>query len=76
MQFKLEDATKDTETPSTPSFLRRPTPVTNPPPRPASNPVETAEATITLPLRRPKSQDNKGNPIYRKSHSLNLYRCN
>ncbi|XP_031347484.1 protein phosphatase 1 regulatory subunit 12A-like isoform X7 [Photinus pyralis] len=58
-QFKLEDATKEEELPSTPSFLRRPSPVTNPPLRPVSNPVECAEATITIPLRRPKSQDNK-----------------
>ncbi|KAF5303343.1 hypothetical protein FQR65_LT08256 [Abscondita terminalis] len=58
-KFKLEDATKDSEPPSTPSFLRRPAAVTNPPPRPVSNPVECTEATITIPLRRPKSQDNK-----------------
>ncbi|XP_031347489.1 protein phosphatase 1 regulatory subunit 12A-like isoform X10 [Photinus pyralis] len=59
VKFKLEDATKEEELPSTPSFLRRPSPVTNPPLRPVSNPVECAEATITIPLRRPKSQDNK-----------------
>ncbi|KAK4876964.1 hypothetical protein RN001_009470 [Aquatica leii] len=58
-QFKLEDATKDAETPSTPSFLRKPTAVTNPPPRPISHPIECTEATITIPLRRLKSQDNK-----------------
>ncbi|KAK5642427.1 hypothetical protein RI129_008594 [Pyrocoelia pectoralis] len=59
IKFKLEDATKEEESPSTHSFLRRPTPVTNPPLRQVSNAVECAEATITIPLRRPKSQDNK-----------------
>ncbi|XP_044270884.1 protein phosphatase 1 regulatory subunit 12A isoform X6 [Tribolium madens] len=59
-QFKLEDATKSSEPPSTPSFVRRTVTqntITNP--RPSSAPVETAETTVTLPLRRPKSQDEK-----------------
>lgn len=58
MQFKLEDATKDTDAPSTPSYVRRPGLQTNV--RPSSAPVETADTTVTLPLRRPKSQDDKG----------------
>ncbi|XP_044270883.1 protein phosphatase 1 regulatory subunit 12B isoform X5 [Tribolium madens] len=59
-KFKLEDATKSSEPPSTPSFVRRTVTqntITNP--RPSSAPVETAETTVTLPLRRPKSQDEK-----------------
>ncbi|XP_063909989.1 protein phosphatase 1 regulatory subunit 12B isoform X4 [Zophobas morio] len=58
-KFKLEDATKPSETPSTPSFVRRTGVQTNANPRPSSAPVDTAETTITLPLRRPKSQEEK-----------------
>ncbi|XP_068898720.1 protein phosphatase 1 regulatory subunit 12A isoform X6 [Tenebrio molitor] len=59
-QFKLEDATKPTEPPSTPSFVRRTGTQNNTNyNRPSSTPVETAETTVTLPLRRPKSQDDK-----------------
>jgi protein phosphatase 1 regulatory subunit 12A len=60
-KFKLEDATKPTEPPSTPSFVRRTGTQNNTNyNRPSSTPVETAETTVTLPLRRPKSQDDKG----------------
>ncbi|XP_015833003.1 protein phosphatase 1 regulatory subunit 12B isoform X2 [Tribolium castaneum] len=59
-KFKLEDATKSSEPPSTPSFVRRTvTQNTTTNPRPSSAPVETAETTVTLPLRRPKTQDEK-----------------
>jgi protein phosphatase 1 regulatory subunit 12A len=59
-KFKLEDATKPTEPPSTPSFVRRTGTQNNTNyNRPSSTPVETAETTVTLPLRRPKSQDDK-----------------
>lgn len=64
VQFKLEDATKDTEPPSTPSYVRRPGLQSNL--RPSSAPVETADTTtVTLSLRRPKSQDEKGK-FYKK----------
>ncbi|KAK9891463.1 hypothetical protein WA026_014695 [Henosepilachna vigintioctopunctata] len=58
-KFKLEDASKPLESPSTPSFIRRTT-TANTNPRPSSAPpIETAETTITLPLRKPKSQEEK-----------------
>ncbi|KAJ8983841.1 hypothetical protein NQ317_016446 [Molorchus minor] len=56
-KFKLEDATKTSESPSTPSFIRRNN-ATNSVPRPSSAPVET-ETTVTLSLRRPKSVEEK-----------------
>lgn len=71
IQFKLEDATKSTEPPSTPSFIRRPGLQTNVNSRPSSAPVETADTTVTLPLRRPKSQDEKGK-LYETSDCLAL----
>ncbi|XP_045462272.1 protein phosphatase 1 regulatory subunit 12B isoform X10 [Harmonia axyridis] len=57
--FKLEDASKPPEAPNTPSFIRRTTnPNTNP--RPSSAPpIETAETTITLPLRKPRVPEEK-----------------
>ncbi|XP_049819414.1 protein phosphatase 1 regulatory subunit 12A-like isoform X7 [Aethina tumida] len=58
--FKLEDATKPAEPPSTPSFVRRAAAATGGGgQRPTSAPVETADATVTLPLRRPKSLEEK-----------------
>ncbi|XP_045462269.1 protein phosphatase 1 regulatory subunit 12B isoform X7 [Harmonia axyridis] len=58
-KFKLEDASKPPEAPNTPSFIRRTTnPNTNP--RPSSAPpIETAETTITLPLRKPRVPEEK-----------------
>ncbi|XP_049819415.1 protein phosphatase 1 regulatory subunit 12B-like isoform X8 [Aethina tumida] len=59
-KFKLEDATKPAEPPSTPSFVRRAAAATGGGgQRPTSAPVETADATVTLPLRRPKSLEEK-----------------
>ncbi|CAH0546539.1 unnamed protein product [Brassicogethes aeneus] len=69
-KFKLEDATKPADTPSTPSFVRRSSTTTTTTnsnnntllasqQRPTSAPVETADATVTLPLRRPKSLEEK-----------------
>ncbi|XP_050300626.1 protein phosphatase 1 regulatory subunit 12A isoform X8 [Anthonomus grandis grandis] len=55
--FKLEDATKP-ETPSTPSYVRRLNQTTNTT-RPSSAPIETAETTVTIPFRRPKSFEEK-----------------
>ncbi|XP_044766676.1 protein phosphatase 1 regulatory subunit 12B isoform X8 [Coccinella septempunctata] len=57
--FKLEDASKPPEAPSTPSFMRRTiNPNTNP--RPSSAPpIDSAETTITLSLRKPKVQEEK-----------------
>lgn len=61
-KFKLEDVNKVTEPPSTPSFIRRTALQGNPTPRPSSAPVDTTETTnVTLPLRRPKSIEEKGN---------------
>ncbi|CAG9770586.1 unnamed protein product [Ceutorhynchus assimilis] len=59
-KFKLEDATKPEtrETPTTPSFVRRLNPTTNAA-RPSSAPIDTAETTVTIPLRRPKSLEEK-----------------
>lgn len=66
VQFKLEDATKVPDPPSTPSFIRRPGLQSSISSRPSSAPVETADTTtVTLPLRRPKSQDDKGTEIFR-----------
>lgn len=67
-QFKLEDASKEAEPPSTPSFIRRSGPqVNSTAPRPSSAPIDTTETTnITLPLRRPKSIDEKGTIFLRK----------
>lgn len=59
-QFKLEDASKPAESTNTLPFIRRANTTTVPLPRPASVPLETADTTITLPLRRPKSSDDKG----------------
>ncbi|XP_050300623.1 protein phosphatase 1 regulatory subunit 12C isoform X6 [Anthonomus grandis grandis] len=56
-KFKLEDATKP-ETPSTPSYVRRLNQTTNTT-RPSSAPIETAETTVTIPFRRPKSFEEK-----------------
>ncbi|XP_044766671.1 protein phosphatase 1 regulatory subunit 12B isoform X3 [Coccinella septempunctata] len=58
-KFKLEDASKPPEAPSTPSFMRRTiNPNTNP--RPSSAPpIDSAETTITLSLRKPKVQEEK-----------------
>ncbi|XP_066139656.1 protein phosphatase 1 regulatory subunit 12A isoform X5 [Euwallacea fornicatus] len=57
-KFKLEDATKP-ESPSTPSFVRRLNPTSNSI-RPSSAPIDTAETTtVTIPLRRPKTLDEK-----------------
>ncbi|RZC37193.1 protein phosphatase 1 regulatory subunit 12B-like, partial [Asbolus verrucosus] len=44
-KFKLEDATKPSEPPSTPSFVRRTGTQNNTNPRPSSAPVETADTT-------------------------------
>ncbi|XP_074029943.1 myosin binding subunit isoform X2 [Leptinotarsa decemlineata] len=58
-KFKLEDATKPAEQPSTPSFIRR-TNTGNLVQRPSSAPPETADTTtVTLPLRKPKSVEEK-----------------
>ncbi|CAH1112486.1 unnamed protein product [Psylliodes chrysocephalus] len=59
-KFLLEDATKPAnEPPSTPSFIRRSNPA-NAIQRPSSAPLETADTTtITLPLRKPKSIEEK-----------------
>ncbi|XP_071050053.1 protein phosphatase 1 regulatory subunit 12A isoform X13 [Onthophagus taurus] len=58
-KFKLEDVNKPEEPPSTPSYIRRSGLQSNPLPRPSSAPVETADTTVTLPLRRPKSTEEK-----------------
>lgn len=58
-KFKLEDANKVSEAPSTPSFIRRPASTGASATRPASATLDTAETTVTLPLRRPKSLDEK-----------------
>lgn len=66
VQFKLEDATKVPDPPSTPSFIRRPGLQSSISSRPSSAPVETADTTtVTLPLRRPKSQDDKGMALFK-----------
>lgn len=59
-QFKLEDVNKIVEPPSTPSYIRRQGAANNTTSRPSSAPVETAETTVTLPLRRPKTVEEKG----------------
>ncbi|XP_071050051.1 protein phosphatase 1 regulatory subunit 12A isoform X10 [Onthophagus taurus] len=59
VEFKLEDVNKPEEPPSTPSYIRRSGLQSNPLPRPSSAPVETADTTVTLPLRRPKSTEEK-----------------
>ncbi|CAG9862077.1 unnamed protein product [Phyllotreta striolata] len=59
-KFLLEDATKPaSELPSTPSFIRRSNPASNIVQRPPSASLETADTTITLPLRKPKSVEEK-----------------
>ncbi|XP_030766006.1 protein phosphatase 1 regulatory subunit 12A isoform X3 [Sitophilus oryzae] len=57
-KFKLEDATKP-EIPVTPSYVRRLNPASTVGQRPTSAPIDTAETTVTIPLRRPKSLDEK-----------------
>lgn len=57
-KFLLEDASKPVEPPSTPSFIRRTNPAI-PIQRPSSAPLETADTTITLPLRKPKTVEEK-----------------
>ncbi|XP_057651479.1 protein phosphatase 1 regulatory subunit 12A isoform X2 [Diorhabda carinulata] len=57
-KFLLEDASKPAEPPSTPSFIRRTNPAI-PIQRPSSAPLETADTTITLPLRKPKTVEEK-----------------
>ncbi|KAG5883939.1 hypothetical protein JTB14_003758 [Gonioctena quinquepunctata] len=57
-KFKLEDATKPADLPTTPSFIRR-TNAGNSVQRPSSAPLETADTTVTLPLRRPKTVEEK-----------------
>lgn len=60
-QFKLEDASKPSEPSTTTApFIRRTNTTTVPLPRPASVPLETADTTITIPLRRPKATEEKG----------------
>lgn len=59
-QFKLEDASKPVEPTTTVSFIRRTNTTILPLPRPTSVPLETADTTISIPLRRPKSNDEKG----------------
>ncbi|XP_076271694.1 protein phosphatase 1 regulatory subunit 12B-like isoform X9 [Rhynchophorus ferrugineus] len=56
--FKLEDATKP-ETPETPPYVRRHNPASTLTQRPTSAPIDTAETTVTIPLRRPKSLEEK-----------------
>ncbi|GLV33823.1 Myosin binding subunit [Carabus blaptoides fortunei] len=64
-KFKLEDATKTPEQPSSTVYVRRPPggSAGNAVPRPSSAPVEgvaaSADATVTIALRRPKSQEDK-----------------
>ncbi|GJQ71093.1 hypothetical protein Trydic_g999 [Trypoxylus dichotomus] len=58
-KFKLEDVNKPEEPPSTPSFVRRTGLQSNSTTRPSSAPVETADTTVTLSLRRPKSLEEK-----------------
>ncbi|XP_076271687.1 protein phosphatase 1 regulatory subunit 12B-like isoform X2 [Rhynchophorus ferrugineus] len=57
-KFKLEDATKP-ETPETPPYVRRHNPASTLTQRPTSAPIDTAETTVTIPLRRPKSLEEK-----------------
>ncbi|KAK9731752.1 Ankyrin repeats (3 copies) [Popillia japonica] len=58
-KFKLEDVNKPEEPPSTPSFVRRTGLQSNSTTRPSSAPVETADTTVTLSIRRPKSLEEK-----------------
>lgn len=57
----MEDASKPSESSTTAPFIRRANMTTVPQPRPASAPLETADTTITVPLRRLKSSEEKGN---------------
>lgn len=65
----MEDATKSPEQPSSTVYVRRPpggaTATVNSVTRPASAPVDnsTTDATVTVSIRRPKSQDDKGKCI-------------
>ncbi|KAJ8929370.1 hypothetical protein NQ314_017951 [Rhamnusium bicolor] len=56
---KLEDATKPSQPPSTPSYIRRTSATNNPTQTPVAASTETADVTVTLPLRRPKSVEEK-----------------
>ncbi|XP_023312090.1 protein phosphatase 1 regulatory subunit 12A-like, partial [Anoplophora glabripennis] len=58
-KFKLEDATKPQEGPRTPPFIRRANASSNTVQRPSSEPIETADTTVTIQLRRPKSLEEK-----------------
>ncbi|XP_072394404.1 protein phosphatase 1 regulatory subunit 12B isoform X2 [Diabrotica undecimpunctata] len=55
-KFLLEDASKPSDPPNTPSIIRRSIASIQ---RPSSAPLETADTTITLPLRKPKSVEEK-----------------
>ncbi|XP_050511386.1 protein phosphatase 1 regulatory subunit 12B isoform X4 [Diabrotica virgifera virgifera] len=55
-KFLLEDASKPSDPPNTPSIIRRTIASIQ---RPSSAPLETADTTITLPLRKPKSVEEK-----------------
>lgn len=67
----MEDATKPSDTPTaTIPFIRRANATTVPHPRPTSVPLETADTTITIPLRRPKTTEEKGNEnLIRKKYA-------
>lgn len=57
----MEDVSKSSEINPSTVYIRRPGVTGNSTPRPASVPVDpSADATVTIPLRRPKSQDDKG----------------
>lgn len=74
VKFKLEDATKASETNPSTVYVRRPGVTGNSTPRPASAPVEpTTDATVTVALRRPKSKDDKGNINYTHANTCQLF---